>query len=305
MADIEPTNGKGRTVGMMTAGAAIAPIIPTTINEVFRVAEFIKDSGLAPYQLKNAQAVTVVLMKGLEIGLPPMAALECIGVINGRACIFGDGIPALLWSRGFKIKEWFENETNLDQLVAHCVITRPDGTEYAGTFSAQDAKDNGLWDTRAQVPGKEGRGLIDNPSPWYRYKKRMVKMRARIWTGRDAAADVLKGASIYEEQRDIELPQEEYREVAPAKQVRAVVEVPDIETTAEPTPTEEPFADPKAYLAHLDDNMATGTTDGEVQEIWDCNVEIVNARLSRTDRAAAEEMLERHLKRTAAPAAAE
>lgn len=117
-----------------------------------------------------------------------MAALETIGVIKNKACLFGDAVPTLLWSRGFKIKEWYEGEG--DKLVARCTITRPDGTEITGEYSVAEAKVAGLW-------GGSG------DRPWAKHPRRMLKMRARIWTARDAASDVLKGMPVFEEQRDM------------------------------------------------------------------------------------------------------
>jgi hypothetical protein len=205
----------GREVAKLGAGAPVAGIVPRTVEETFRLAELIHQSGCAPYQLKNAQAVAVVLLKGLEIGLMPMAALDCIGIINNKACLHSDGIPTLLWSRGFKIKEWYENEDNLDQCVAHCQITRPDGTPYEFKYSAKDAKENGLWDTREKVKRKVNGEWTEvrNDAPWFRFKKRMLRMRCRGWLARDVASDVLKGMPIFEEQADIELNRDEYKEV--------------------------------------------------------------------------------------------
>lgn len=231
----------GRAVAQLASGAPIAGIVPTTIEQTFRLAELIHQSGLAPYQLKNPQAVTVVLLKGLEIGLPPMSALECIGVINGKACLHSDGIPALLWSRGFKIKEWYEGEG--DNLVAKCIITRPDGTEYPGEFSVQDAKDARLWDTREKVK-REIRGEwkdVPNDAPWFKYRKRMLKMRCRGWTARDSASDVLKGIPIFEEQADLELRPDEYSEVKvqPRKATPDLPDIPD-EPSLQKTETAKP-----------------------------------------------------------------
>lgn len=232
----------GRAVAQLASGAPIAGIVPTTIEQTFRLAELIHQSGLAPYQLKNPQAVTVVLLKGLETGLPPMSALECIGVINGKACLHSDGIPALLWSRGFKIKEWYEGEG--DKLTAKCTITRPDGTEVTGEFSTQDAKDARLWDTREKVK-REVRGEwkeVPNDAPWFKYKRRMLKMRARGWTARDAASDVLKGIPLFEEQADIvDLSRDEYSEIKVAPKRVIATDLPDI--------PDEPTKKPDAKLA--------------------------------------------------------
>jgi hypothetical protein len=236
----ETTTITGRQVAKLAAGAPIVGIVPTTIEETFRLAELVHQSGLAPYQLKSAQAVAVVLLKGLEVGLPPMSALECIGVINGKACLHSDGIPSLLWSRGFKIKEWYEGDT-LDSLVAKCVVTRPDGTAYEGSFSVQEAKEARLWDTREKVKRKiDGEWKeVANDAPWFKYKRRMLKMRARGWTARDAASDVLKGIPLESDQDPIELQPGEYAEIKPALR-KVPANLPDIPDAAEPAASPEP-----------------------------------------------------------------
>lgn len=287
----------GRAVAHISAGAPVAGIVPTTIEDAFRLAKLIHASGLAPYQLKTPEAVAVVLMKGLEIGLAPMAALECIGVINGKAALHSDGIPALLWSRGFKIKEWYENEGDLDKIVAHCEITRPEGDKYTGTYSAKDAKDNGLWDMRE----KNNKGE-PNTAPWFRFKKRMVKMRCRGWLARDCAADVLKGMPIFEEQRDIEEARRvEPRDITPK---RAALELPDL--TDEPAPAaepavldvpdieetpDEPLADAKGFLEKLREERGFCESEQDVADLAAANADMI-ARLSPTDQAEAQLILD-------------
>ena len=181
----QPSSIAGREVAKLEP-APIVAIIPRTLDEVYRLAEVIIQSKLSPEALGTPQAVTIVLLKGLEIGLPPMAAMESIGVINGRACIYGDGIPALLWSKGFDIEEHYADEDDPIKMIAHCRITRPNGRVYNFKYSIKDAKENQLWGTKA----------------WKNYGKRMLRMRARGWLARDCASDVLKGMPIYEEVRD-------------------------------------------------------------------------------------------------------
>jgi hypothetical protein len=128
--------------------------------------------------MKTPEALTVAIMHGLEIGLPPMAAIQNIAVVNGKPTIWGSAIPALLWSRGFKL-----DETCADN-VASCTVTRPDGHKVTRTFSEVDARKAGLW-------GKSG--------PWTQYPGRMLQMRARGLAARDGAADALSGLYLQEE----------------------------------------------------------------------------------------------------------
>lgn len=302
MNDLAPSPISHRQVSKMSSGAPIVGIVPTTIDETFRLAQLIHSSGLAPKQLTTPEAVTVVLLKGLEIGAPPMMALETIGVINGKACLFGDGIPALLWSHGFKLREWYEGEG--DALVAKCLITRPDGTEVPGEYSVADAKENKLWDTREKVRRKSKAGDwydADNDAPWFRYRKRMLKMRARGWCARDGASEVLKGMPIYEEQRDIEdARRQEPRDITPkpadleipdltpapdreqqeAKPVNSVLDVPDEE------PAGAPDLDELTFLAKLRDERDLCDSIDELDEVREANADIIE-RLSEANRAKA------------------
>lgn len=155
----------------------------------------------------------IAIMHGMELGLPPMQAIQRIAVVNGRPTIWGDAIPALLWSRGFKLREWDTADTSF------CEVTRPDGTKIERSFSDDDAKRAGLF-------GKSG--------PWTQYRKRMRQMRARGFAARDGAADVLGGLSLREEME--EAPP--MRDVTPPPATVAA-ELPDIPDEAEPDQTAE------------------------------------------------------------------
>lgn len=157
---------------------AITGLVPQTLEDVYRLATAVAKSGLAPQQLKTPEAITVAIMTGLELGLPPMFALNKIAVINGRPTLWGDAIPGILWSRGFKLREWKDGET------AYCEVTRPSGELIERSFSVADAKAAKLW-------GKQG--------PWQQFPDRMLAMRARSFAARDGAADVLGGLYVAEE----------------------------------------------------------------------------------------------------------
>jgi hypothetical protein len=165
----------------LKTGGAIQAIIPQNIEEVFRLATAISKSGLAPSTLKDPEKITVAIMQGLELGLPPMMALNKIAVINGKPALWGDALPALLWARGFKLVEGVADG------VATCTVVRPDGERITRTFSEADAKKA---------------GLLGKPGPWQQYPARMLQMRARGFAARDGAADVLSGLYVAEELAD-------------------------------------------------------------------------------------------------------
>ena len=162
----------------LRTGNAIQAIIPQDVEQVFRLATAIAKSGLAPSTMKDPEKLVVAIMHGLEIGLPPMQAVQKIAVINGRPALWGDAVPALLWSRGFKLHETVKDG------VATCKVTRPDGSEIERTFSEADAKKA---------------GLLGKPGPWQQFPNRMLAMRARAFAARDGAADALSGLYVAEE----------------------------------------------------------------------------------------------------------
>lgn len=171
----------------LKAGGQISSIIPQSFEDVYRIAKCISESGLAPKGMDKPEQVTVAIMTGLEIGLPPMFAIQKIAVINGRPSVWGDAVPAILWSKGFKLSEFREGEG--DKLEAHCSVMRPDGDVITRSFSVAQARKAGLW-------GKAG--------PWTMYPDRMLQMRARGLACRDGAADALSGLYLAEEMAEVE-----------------------------------------------------------------------------------------------------
>lgn len=186
----------------LIAGARPLAIVPTDLDQVWRLATMIHKAGMAPKDMESAEKISVALMHGLEIGLKPMQAMQRIAVINGRPAIWGDAVIGLV--RGSGLAEYID-ETIIgegDQMVAVCKTKRKgEKKEIERTFSVADAKKAGLWDTR-EVVKRRGRNNewyeAKNDSPWYRFPKRMLQMRARVAL-RDGYADVLGGMYIAEE----------------------------------------------------------------------------------------------------------
>ena len=169
----------------MMAGGQVAALVPQSLDEAFRVATAIAASGLAPKGVDTTEKVLVAIMAGAELGFAPFQAMQSFAVINGKPNIWGDALPALLWSRGFEIDEWFDNDDQPTK--AFCKITRPGGKEIERSFSVAQARQAGLL-------GKQG--------PWQQYQSRMLQMRARAFAARDGASDVLRGMLVAEEVQD-------------------------------------------------------------------------------------------------------
>ena len=218
-------------------------LVPTSLTEAKEFATLISKSDMVPKDYKEKPSnVLVAIQMGMELGLPPMQALQNIAVINGRPAVWGDAMLALVRSNAACdwVKETITGDG--DKMVATCSIQRRGDPEpTTRTFTVDDAKKAGLW-------SKEG--------PWKNYPKRMLQMRARSWACRDAFPDALRGIGMVEEVQDIRDmgPAEVVSRAEPAmpqplktyeKPVEGVRSEP-METEPMPTPEEPPMTEAAA-----------------------------------------------------------
>lgn len=198
-AEIVPTSLPPRMGAMQATGSRIQAIIPQTLDDAYRLGTMIFASGLAPYSLKSKEAVAAAVMYGMEIGLPPMMAVQSIAVIGGKPAIFGDAAIALVRQSGLLafIRESIEGEGMDRAAVCHVGRRNPDGSveEITERFTMSHAGTAGLL---------EKRGRNGEPTPWQLYPERMLRFRARGFALRDLFADVLKGLRTVEEAEDME-----------------------------------------------------------------------------------------------------
>ena len=229
------------------AGAKPLAIVATTMDEAWRMSEAMHRSGLAPKDLNSPEKVMVAVMYGAEVGLPPMAAVQSIAVMNGRPVLWGDAALGIVKSSGLclYIKEWSEGEG--DDRIYYCETQRKGDPEpVKREYSVKDAKQAGLWDERPRVRNYKGEDIA-NPSPWFRFRQRMMQMRARGFCIRDAYADLLKGMRLKEEVDDGNVIEGEVS--APAKRVPPPA--PPREPPAAVRPT-EPAKEPEKAATEAD-----------------------------------------------------
>jgi len=189
------------TVNKSSNGLEIMGMKLNNLTEAIAVADYFAQSDLVPKDYKGKSGnIVVAWQKGYEVGLLPQQSLETIAVINGRACIWGDGLIALVKNSD---KEEWTNETITgtgDMMTATCETKRL-GQEQTikRSFSVNNAKTAGLWGNNV----------------WKKYPQRMLQMRARGLCLRDAYPDVLNGMALAEEQVDIQYHQKTEAKQAP------------------------------------------------------------------------------------------
>jgi len=219
-------------------------VAPTTIEEAWRLAQFIAKSELVPKGYRERPADVLVAMQyGMEVGLPPMAALHSIYVTNGRPQLWGDGLLAVVMASpryrdhdeyymvGDERREFLVAvDLAKDDTMAVTTFWRSDSQRpRTATFSIAKAKKAGLW-TKA--------------GPWQEYPDRMLKLRARSFAAHDCFPDVLRGIHSAEELTDMPAPLG-LPEPEPPKEVRRRSETkpsaPAVEASVAPAVTIGPI----------------------------------------------------------------
>lgn len=165
---------------------------PGLYEHYIKVAEIVASSGLVPKQyIGKPNDVFVAMAMGYQLGFPIEQALQDIAVVNGRPCLWGDGLLALVLSHpDFEdIKE--EALTNESGAIIgySCTIKRRGVQAHTKTFTLDDAR-------KANLSTKEG--------VWKLYPDRMMQLRARAFALRDRFSDALRGLRQAEVEQDDE-----------------------------------------------------------------------------------------------------
>lgn len=217
---------KKETASIKTGGN-LAAFVPQDFEQAYRLATALANGGgdMIPRHFQgNPGATFAAMAKGAELGMTPLAALSTIAVVNGRASLWGDALPALVLKAGHMLDEEVVGEG--DDMVATAIVTRGDtGQKIKRTFSMKDA---------------ERAGLAKKQGPWQQYTKRMLQMRARGFAVRDGCADAMLGLSVAEEMRDV-ADSRGMRNVTPeASEGNAILaSLPDAEPEPEPQGQED------------------------------------------------------------------
>jgi hypothetical protein len=177
-------------MSMGPAGIALA-----NVEQALIFAKAVIASGLAPYQFKTPEAVLVAIQFGMELGLPPLSALNSVMIVRNRPCLWGDAVPGIC----AKVIESYKDEEigvqGTDSWGWKCTAKRKDRADpISRQFTVADAKVAKLW----QKKGKDG-----EDTPWITHPSRMLLNRARTFCYRDLCPDIMRGMYTAEELKDI------------------------------------------------------------------------------------------------------
>lgn len=198
-------------------------------------AAFIARSGLAPDALRSPEAIAVVGLKGQELGIPMMMALNHVHVIQGKPTISAELMRALILRAGHRF-------TVIESTADKAVVGGQRWDNHTNEYNQQVTATFTLDD--AQKAGIAGKGN------WNKFPKAMLIARATSILARDHFADVLMGASYTSEEIDPDLEVDENGFAPPTVKVESVErdvpsrQEPDLPPATNPTnaPTAGQFA---------------------------------------------------------------
>lgn len=159
-----------------------------TLTEIHSFATMVCKTELAPkaYRGKPEDA-TIAIIYGMEIGLPPLASLQNIAVVNGSPAVYGDGQISLVQASGkYEYhKSSYRGEFPNDDFTAIFEVKRIGVKEsVVKEYSIADAKRAGLW---------------NKAGTWTTNPKLMLLYKPKSYALREAFADILKGMHSAEE----------------------------------------------------------------------------------------------------------
>ena len=162
---------------------------PDLYEHYQKIADMLSESSIIPTGYRGKpEDVFIAMAMGFQLGFPVEQSLQDIAVINGRACLWGDGLISLALNHPeCESIEEVPLESGGEVVGYTCTVIRNGHKPHSITFTLQDARNAGLM----------------NRSPvWKAYPARMLQMRARSLAIRDKFADALRGLRIAEVEND-------------------------------------------------------------------------------------------------------
>jgi hypothetical protein len=230
----------------MTAEIELARPRAASLPDKLQYARALADSGLLPAQYRRQPANLLYAVEyGEMLGLPPMAAINGVHVIEGKPSASAALISALVRRAGHRLR------ITGDDRRAVCEIVRADDPEF--TFRSE-------WTIeRARAAGIAGK-LV-----WKSYPAAMLKARALTECARDACQEALSGLQYTPE----ELGAETNEDGEPIRAVAEQVQPADPDWASKPATQHERVTgqpEPASHAAADDEPVGAETVD---EPDWD------------------------------------
>lgn len=133
-----PTESGRRETALAPVPTQTWQMMGDSIDEGLRFAETLLKSGLMPKALNTKEKVFTVLLKGRELGIPPLVAAAKIYVIGGNAIMDSQLMMGICQRQGVRFQWKTEKDREMEEAVLQ--IIRPDGEVHLETFTYEYAQ---------------------------------------------------------------------------------------------------------------------------------------------------------------------
>jgi hypothetical protein len=140
-------------------------------------------SGFLPDSVKTPEQAITIMLKGREVGMPPMQAFAQINVIKGKPTIGAEGMLALILKAHPSVK--FEYTVNTNE-ACEMKIARPGNSQCTFKYTIDDA-------TKAGLMSKDN---------WKKNPRAMLRSRCISEMSRSIFPDALMGISFTPEEME-------------------------------------------------------------------------------------------------------
>ena len=162
---------------------------PRSMNDAVRLAQRLHDSRMFS-AYGTPQAVLSTLLLGRELGLPAMAALRSVHVIEGKHSLSADLMVALVLKSG--LAEYFTLIETTDEICTYETWRKGKDKPQQLSYTIEQAEQAGLLYVR---PGKQ-------PGNWQKIPTQMLRARCKSELARLEYPDLIAGLYTPEELRD-------------------------------------------------------------------------------------------------------
>jgi hypothetical protein len=164
--------------------------------------------GLMEKGAVSPAKVLLVMETGTMLGIHPVAALQGVNVIEGKATVSPALMSAVVRRAGHLLRVTMAGSLDDLSLAATAELVRKDDPEhpFTVTWTIERAGRAGLLQL---VDGKvRARSKADYPGPWEKYTEAMLKARAISEVCREGATDALMGVGYVPEELGAEVNEE-------------------------------------------------------------------------------------------------
>ncbi len=170
-----------------TSTQALA-LVPTSLDGAMQLARWLSSAKFLPEALRGKEAdIFTMVIAGLELGLPPMAALRGMYIVNGKPSLESKTKAALCLQKSAAV--YFKRTEHTADATTWETKRRDTGEISTMRYTREQAKEA---------------GLLTKAGPWSNYAQRMISHRALGWLCDDAYPDVMLGIGTAEDRFDVD-----------------------------------------------------------------------------------------------------